>query len=162
MRALALILLLPSLSFAYGDADEAEVVCLAENIYHEARGEGIEGMLAVGHVTMNRVESSRFPDTVCGVVRQTKYIKSWRTGELVPARNRCQFSWYCDGRPEVVNKESKAWKNSMLIAAATFYRMNGDDTTYGSMWYHAERVTPYWANSMHKVRQVNNHIFYRQ
>ena len=107
MRALALILLLPSLSFAYGDADEAEVVCLAENIYHEARGEGIEGMLAVGHVTMNRVESSRFPDTVCGVVRQTKYIKSWRTGELVPARNRCQFSWYCDGRPEVVNKESK-------------------------------------------------------
>lgn len=161
MRALALILLLPSLSFAYGDKDEAEVVCLAENIYHEARGEGIEGMLAVGHVTMNRVESSRFPDTVCGVVRQAKYVKSWRTGEMVPARNRCQFSWYCDGRPESIDKESRSWKNSMLVAAVAFYRMNGDDTTLGSMWYHAERVNPYWANSMHKVRQVNNHIFYR-
>ncbi len=156
------LLLLPSLSFAYGDADESEIVCLAENIYHESRGEGVSGMFAVGHVTMNRVKSSRFPDSVCGVTKQTKYVKSWRTGELVPAINRCQFSWYCDGKPEIVDKQSNAWKNSMSIAAAVFYRLEGDDITHGSMWYHAERVTPYWAHTMSKVMQVNKHIFYRQ
>ena len=162
MKYLLLLLLFPTLSFAYGDEHEPEINCLAENIYHESRGEGIKGMEAVGHVTMNRVESSRFPDSVCGVVKQAKLHPSWKTGELVPIRNACQFSWYCDGKPEVIDYDSVEWKNAKLVSAVTFYRLSGQDFTQGSMWYHADHVTPYWAHTMIKVNKVNNHIFYRQ
>ena len=64
------------------------LVCLALNIYHEARGEGMMGKYAVAHVVMNRVEHERFPDTVCDVITQR------RNNRL----HQCQLSWYCDGR----------------------------------------------------------------
>lgn len=148
---------------------ESEVRCLAENIYHEARGQSIAGRLAVAHVTINRVISKRFPDSVCAVVRQGKTKLSWKTGRPIPLKNKCQFSWFCDGKKDIIN-EPKAWYSALNVAHGIYFHrietntktIQWRDTTEGAMWYHAARVTPYWASSMHKVKHVNNHIFYNK
>ena len=75
---------------------EAEVSCLAMNMYHEARNQSFAGQLAVANVTMNRVNDERFPDTICEVVKQGPTRPSWKDKtKRVPIRNRCQFLWFC-------------------------------------------------------------------
>ena len=90
-KILLVILLLVIGSEVYGD----EKKCLTENIYFEARGQGQAGWLAVAQVTLNRVEDRRFPNTVCEVVKQGL---TYASGQ--PIRNKCQFSWYCDGKSD--------------------------------------------------------------
>jgi len=137
-----------------------EVVCLALNIYHEARGETIAGQVAVASVTLNRVKSARFPNTVCGVVYQAKYSKWWKDrGKTVPVRNKCQFSWYCDGKPDVIEDQSVYEK---VFDVAEIVYNTGIDTTEGSLFYHAKYVEPYWKDSMELVMAADNHIFYRR
>ena len=88
-------------------SNEKHIECLAMNMYHEARNQGTAGRLAVSAVVMNRVNDKRFPNTVCEVVLQSQMKKSWKTGLPIPIKNRCQFSWYCDGKSdEVKDKES--------------------------------------------------------
>ena len=70
------------------------IQCLAMNMYHEARDQGTAGRLAVSAVVLNRVNDSRFPNSVCEVVLQAQMKPSWKTGLPVPIRNKCQFSWY--------------------------------------------------------------------
>ena len=125
-----------------------EITCLAQNIYFEARSEPTDGMLAVGHVVLNRVANKRFPDTVCEVVRQG--------GEQ--RRHRCQFSWWCDGRSDQpVNQV--AWDAARLIA---WFVYNGQtvDPTGGALWYHADYVSPYWREAYIAGPQIGRHIFY--
>ena len=81
-------------------SSEEHVQCLAVNIYHEARDQGTAGKLAVSAVVLNRVNDKRFPNTVCEVVLQAHMKKSWKTGLPIPIRNKCQFSWYCDGKSD--------------------------------------------------------------
>ena len=72
--------------------------CLAMNMYHEARNQGTAGVLAVTAVVLNRVHDDRFPDTICEVVEQGPTRSSWKDPTIrYPIKNRCQFSWYCDG-----------------------------------------------------------------
>ena len=86
---------------AQGYDENGDRFCLAQNIYFEAGNQPFSGKLAVANVTLNRVSDTQFPDTVCDVVYQTKkYKPSWRTGELIPERGQCQFSWFCDGRSD--------------------------------------------------------------
>ncbi len=125
-----------------------EITCLAQNIYFEARSEPVDGMLAVGHVVLNRVASKKFPNSVCKVVRQG--------GER--RRNRCQFSWWCDGRSdEPRNKVS--WNTARLIA---WFVYNGQtqDPTGGALWYHADYVNPSWREAFVAGPQIGRHIFY--
>ena len=134
----------------------AAVMCLAMNLYHETRGETLAGNLAVGFVTMNRVADPRYPDTVCGVVHQAKY-HGW---DLVnPIRNRCQFSWYCDGISDNP-QDGKAMLESVILAqhiiAGTV-----TDISEGATHYHATYVNPYWAGDMTVVLEVGQHIFYK-
>tara|TARA_R110000823_G_C15843873_1_gene491464 strand:+ start:307 stop:720 length:414 start_codon:yes stop_codon:yes gene_type:complete len=134
----------------------AAVMCLAMNLYHETRGETLAGNIAVGYVTMNRVADKRYPDTVCGVVHQAKY-HGW---DLVnPIKNRCQFSWYCDGLSDNP-QDGKAMLESVLIAkhiiAGTV-----TDISEGATHYHAKYVNPYWAGDMTVVLEVGQHIFYK-
>ena len=134
----------------------AAVMCLAMNLYHETRGETLAGNIAVGYVTMNRVADPRYPDTVCGVVHQAKY-HGW---DLVnPIKNRCQFSWYCDGLSDNP-QDGKAMLESVLIAqhiiAGTV-----TDISEGATHYHATYVNPYWADDMTVVLEVGQHIFYK-
>ena len=72
------------------------LMCMALNIYHEARNQSIVGQVAVAEVVMNRVEDSRFPDTICEVVKQAVTYKNTDK----PVLHKCQFSWYCDGQKD--------------------------------------------------------------
>lgn len=126
-----------------------EMACLALNIYFEARSEPLNGMLAVGHVVMNRVAARNFPDSVCAVIRQG--------GEVV--RHKCQFSWWCDGRSDLP-RNPVAWDAARLLAWF-IYNGHTDDPTGGALWYHAEYVAPYWRDAYYRGPQIGRHIFYR-
>ena len=93
-----------------------ELQCLSEAIYFEARGEPLIGQLAVGNVIMNRVSSPRFPNTICKVVHQGRKIN----GQMV--RNKCQFSYYCDGKTESLYNEHEYYN---VMNAATLV-LNGN------------------------------------
>ena len=141
----------------------AEHTCLAKNIYFEARNQSIAGMIAVSHVVLNRVKHERFPDTICEVVKQGPTSWWWKQvhGKEVPVKNRCQFSWYCDGLSDAP-KERAAWERAWQVAqdALTLHWL-GSDTSDGSMWYHAKNVKPYWRSDFDYVGQIDDHLFYR-
>ena len=81
--------------------DVGQAKCLADNMYFEARNQGTAGIIAVSNVVLNRVKSEMYPNTICEVVRQGPHRESWRkNGVYHPVRHRCQFSWYCDGKPD--------------------------------------------------------------
>lgn len=121
----------------------AAVMCLALNIYFEARSEEPMGQLAVAEVTLNRVTSSRYPDTVCEVVWQRK-----------------QFSWTHDGKSDVP-KDARAW--DMAVRAAKLAMKHRDVVIVGNevTHYHADYVKPYWTTAYERVAKVGTHIFYK-
>jgi len=140
----------------------AEINCLAENIYWESRNQSVKGMFAVGHVTMNRVKDSRFPNTVCEVVYQGPTRQSWKDKtKYYPVKNRCQFSWYCDGKADIVPNADAALYDLILMMAFKIYNGKLKDTTEGSTHYHAYYVKPEWASSKTKTVRIQDHIFYR-
>lgn len=125
-----------------------DVHCLAQNIYHEARGEPMAGKLAVGHVVLNRMADSRFPRLACSVIKQG--------GEK--RRYRCQFSWWCDGRSDRA-RNREAWQESMVLAVLIRAGVTKDPTD-GALWYHASYVNPSWARAMKLNVKIGKHIFY--
>ena len=138
-------------------AGHSDKQCLAEAMYYEARDQGWRGMLAVGVVIQNRVRDRRYPGTVCGVVKQGRY---WRGN---PVRHKCQFSYFCDGKPERP-AEQKPWTTAQDLAKTlltTRVEMEGlEDATH----YHATSVLPSWSKS-HKItfrRKVGRHVFYTE
>ena len=130
--------------------------CLAQNIYFEARSESQAGMIAVAQVTMNRVKHPRYPNTVCEVVKQGP---TYTWAEHFPVRNKCQFSWFCDGKSDDP-KDSKTWIASVQVAN-NFMMAPTWDLTEGALWYHADYIYPYWAQHLNETVTINNHIFYR-
>ncbi|MCH8189050.1 MAG: cell wall hydrolase [Proteobacteria bacterium] len=122
--------------------------CMAQAIYFEARGEPFEGQLAVAQVILNRVRDKRYPNEICAVVFENE---TWR--------DRCQFSFACDGRSDRP-KDFSAWVSAIKTA-----RMVGTghmrDVTYASTHYHAEYVKPEWAARFHRTVKIGRHYFYR-
>lgn len=151
--------------------DIDQMHCLATNIYHEARGESIEGKFAVGHVTLNRVHSDRYPDTICGVVYQAELRENWK-GNMVPKRYRCQFSWFCDGKSDdiilktstgqIIRKNMEAWEDSLDVATALLKHDIQDITSGATHYYNDKIADPFWADVYVKVAQIDNHVFHRQ
>ena len=133
------------------------LVCMSYAIYFESRSESIIGQIAVGQVVMNRVSDHRFPDTVCEVVTDgLRY--SWDTRKIV--RDKCAFSFYCDGKPEhIKDEEAYVWAEeiSLGILSNTLHI----DFTDGSTHYHAHYVQPYWKDRFTQTVRINDHIFYR-
>ncbi|WP_235924003.1 cell wall hydrolase [Pseudoroseicyclus tamaricis] len=127
----------------------AEWQCLTEALYFEARGESAQGLFAVAEVIMNRVDSGRFPGSVCGVIHQG-------TG----AQYQCQFTYTCDGTPEVVHEQA-AWARVGKVARLM---LDGADRelTNGATYYHTTAVRPSWARSFPQTAQIGAHLFYRQ
>ncbi len=123
--------------------------CLSEALYFEARGETTEGLFAVGEVILNRVDSNNYPNSLCAVINQG-------TGR----KYACQFTYTCDGRPEVIN-EKAAWSRVGKVARLL---MDGlpRDLTKGATHYHTTAVSPSWARRYPKVAQYGVHLFYRQ
>ena len=130
--------------------------CLARNIYHEARGESIAGQVAVAWVTLNRMESQDFPNTICGVVYQARTDANGN-----PLRNQCQFSWYCDGRSDRIRNQ-REWEDVQLIADVVLldWARAKESPVSNATFYHADYVTPYWASAFTQVATVDSHIFY--
>ena len=143
----------PALASSDQPSDARE--CLAMALYHEARGEPLEGQVAVGNVILNRVDSKYHPDTVCDVVYKN-----------ADRRNACQFSFACDGlsdRP----KEAEAWDRKLAIAEALLVcdeecrEMKRDaGGVEASTHYHATYVSPSWARKLERKGEIGNHIFY--
>ena len=147
-KTLALLALLYSADVYGNTVRFEELYCLAKNIYFESRNQPKIGKIAVAQVTLNKVKSDKFPSTVCEVIYQG--------GER---RNRCQFSWYCDGKKDEPTN-GPAWDDSVYLALLVY----GDgflDVTEGALWYHATYVSPSWAEHYQKTVRINNHIFYR-
>ena len=136
--------------------DPSELDCMAKNIYFEAAIESTAGKLAVAQVTMNRVRSSNYPDTICKVVKQGKHHANG-----FPMRDRCQFSWYCDGKSDDP-KEPTTYGALYDMAMDLVY---GDitvvDITEGATHYHADYVYPAWRKTKTKTIEIEDHIFYR-
>lgn len=128
---------------------EKTLDCLAINIYREAGNESFEGKVAVAQVTLNRAESGKFPDTVCGVV----YQKNKFMEKVV-----CQFSWYCDRihRTRPINKQS--YDESYTVAKKVLLEGFRLDSVDKALYYHADYVNPNWR--LKRIAKIGTHIFY--
>lgn len=141
---------------------DSQIECMAQNVYHEARSQGTAGRLAVMAVTSNRVQDSRYPNTICEVVKQGPHRPSWKgTGELIPVRHRCQFSWYCDGKADTVHNTELYNEIRDLSALVVRGDITVIDLTEGATHYHADYVSPDWAKTKTKTIEIEDHIFYR-
>lgn len=129
---------------------QKQVTCLAENIYFEAAQEPLEGKKAVAFVTLNRVRTGNYADSICEVVYQK-------------TNGTCQFSWYCDKKftdRRLTIKDSQLYNE--IRELATHIVVNHDklkDVTDGATYYHADYVNPRW--KLEKVDQIGRHIFYK-
>lgn len=123
--------------------------CLAENIYHEARGEPYAGRVAVAEVTLNRVASPRFPNSVCAVVHQLNR-------HAATSRQVAAFSWTLE---DVNRPRGAAWQRARKVAAEVY---DGEHTPIvpDSLHYHATYVEPRWARRMTPIETIGNHVFY--
>jgi spore germination cell wall hydrolase CwlJ-like protein len=137
-----------------------ELKCLTDNIYFESRSESFAGQIAVAHVVMNRVNDSRFPNTICEVIKQGPHYTN-SAGESYPKKNWCQFSWYCDGLSDNIPKRHKKWYNHVAKTAQLVYDGSYKDITEGATHYHADYVHPRWAKVYTKTTTIDTHIFYR-
>ena len=127
---------------------QREIECLARNIYFEARFEPEEGRRAVAHVVLNRVADGRWPGTPCRVVAEG-YPDA---GEL------CQFSWYCNGRPNRPRRD-ESWRDAKRLAHRVYWGRSHDPTD-GALWYHADYVRPEWRHALRRGPKIGRHIFY--
>ena len=136
---------------------ETALMCMALNMYHEAKNQSMLGQLAGGQVVMNRVEDKRFPDNVCDVVTEAVTYK----GTDKPVLHKCQFSWYCDGQKDEPDFDSKEWWDAKEYASIVLSGTIMLDVTEGATHYHATYVRPAWAKTKTKTTRIDRHIFYR-
>jgi len=142
------------------DVQDKETYCLAQNIYFEARGQSFAGQVDVSNVVLNRVRNKSFPNTICGVVKQGKHVPSWKDKtKLIPLRNKCAFSWYCDGKTD--KPHNKKMFNH-LYQVAEKVRTMMIDITGGALYYHSIYVNPWWAEHFTKTTLIDNHVFYKK
>ncbi|MCC6982329.1 MAG: cell wall hydrolase [Bauldia sp.] len=129
----------------------AERKCLAEAIYFEARGEPVNGQLAVAQVVLNRLKNPAYPNTICGVVYQNRNV-----------RNGCQFSFACDGIADrVTDRESWTMATTLANAVVEDSEHSWMPDVGSATHYHATYVRPRWARTMIKMVQIGEHIFYK-
>jgi spore germination cell wall hydrolase CwlJ-like protein len=126
---------------------EDAITCLARSIYWEANRKDFAEMEAIAHVVMNRLGHKGFPTTICGVVKQGK------------EQGACQFSWWCDGRPDDA-KEDEPYSHAKEIARKALNRQLKDPTD-GAMYFHNRKVTPSWSKEYVKTFETGEHIFYK-
>ena len=130
------------------------LLCLALNVYFEARGDDVLSQVATSQVEINRVKDTRYPNQVCDV-----FFQSEKHENGFPKKNRCQFSWYCDGKSDQPT-DKKAWKQSQAVAKLV---LNGQiaDLTGGATHYHAFWVQPVWRIKKTFTGRIGDHLFFR-
>ena len=138
--------------------DIEESQCLALNIFFEAAVESTAGKLAVAHVTLNRVKSNNYPNSICEVVKEGRHHSNG-----FPKRDQCQFSWYCDGKGDIP-KEGRLWAESVDLANYVVERRDDlRDITDGATHYHATYIdAPRWTVQKNVMARIDQHIFYKR
>ena len=129
--------------YSAGAPLDEQANCIAVAVYHEARGESLEGQLAVARVIMNRAASGQYPNSWCGVVKQP-----W------------QFSFVRNGYMPSVDENSQAWRNALGITRLAVNNAVQSVPT-DCLWYHANYVSPSWGRRLTRVSKIGAHIFYR-
>lgn len=146
MKRLAILFALVASSTFAECGYEEQIEVLALNMYHEARGEPIDGMQMVGEVTLNRVDAPNYPDNICDVVYQPS-----------------QFSWtrvVKDPEP----RELDVWQDALILAENLIL---GEVDTFNNGATHfinpdkLSRI-PNWAKQFESVGRIGNHVFYQQ
>ena len=152
--------------------EDPQAICMALNIYYESRSDNLAGQYAVADVVLNRVQDSRYPNTICEVIQQGPVRESWKTKQdpdlseseriYNPIRHKCQFSWYCDGKSDDPQSET-GWAQAQYVAGAIMYSGKYRGMTEGATHYHATYVKPKWRldRGMNHIGRIGAHIFYR-
>jgi len=131
-----------------GTTGDSQWQCLAEAIYFEARGEPIDGQIAVAEVVLNRTGDRNFPNSVCGVTKQG-----------AGSGRGCQFSYACDGNSDVMKSalpRTRAEKLATLVLSG-----RTSDITEGATYFHTRSVRPSWSHQMTRTASIGHHHFYR-
>lgn len=149
-----------SQSLTFNEDQFPQVNCMALNIYYETRSSNLADMYSVADVVLNRVEDTRYPDSICGVVKEGQQYSDGRM-----KRNKCQFSWYCDGKNDTP-RDRESWKKAQSIAWDIVKWNSFRGITEGSTHYHTTYVNPRWNKSrkgwsITRVGRIGAHIFYR-
>jgi len=144
----------------------ADVLCLAKNIYFEAGVESTAGKLAVANVTLNRTLGTNYPNTICEVVHEGIHRYNAKIEEYVPVRDRCQFSWYCDGLLDEP-REGRTWESAQELAKKVLVNHHDKaliDITDGATHYHANWMETYpkWSKKKKIMASIDRHIFYKK
>ena len=126
---------------------EDAITCLARSIYWEAKRKDFAEMEAIANVVMNRLGHKGFPNTICGVVKQGQ------------EQGACQFSWWCDGRPDDA-REEEPYSHAKEIARKALNRQLKDPTD-GAMYFHNRKVSPNWSKEYIKTVEIGEHVFYK-
>lgn len=157
LKISAFIALLAPTTALADNLNFSELQCMALTIYHEARGSNLADQYAVADVVLNRVEDTRYPNTVCKVARQ-----GYKKG-----RKDCQFSYYCDGKSDKP-KETEAWTRAQSVAWNIIKEDKFRGITEGATHYHASYVNPRWNKSDREknwsithIGRIGDHIYYR-
>jgi spore germination cell wall hydrolase CwlJ-like protein len=125
-------------------ATDGGLECLAAAVYFEARGESLEGQLAVADVVLNRAASGEYPTSICEVVKQPQ-----------------QFSFVRNGLFPPIDQNNVAWRTAVAVADIADKKLAAELTS-DVLWYHAEYVSPSWGRHLDRVTQIGAHIFYRR
>lgn len=161
------------------EPDVSGVFCLAENIYFEARGEPDIGKQAVAHVVLTRVARLDFPNSICRVTKQGPIYESWKTRKTLdpndaiywPVKNKCQFSWYCDGLTDKIqlkykrnnnwiHNNLKGWKDSVKVAVHAYYGLSVDPTGGATHYFAHKKIDPpNWAYKFKVTKILAGHTF---
>lgn len=156
LQAIIFMVLFMNSSFATNIPDDVDVSmkkdlrCLARNIYYEARGESRKGKIAVAQVTVNRVNTDKFPDSICGVVYQKSKIEE---------KHVCQFSWFCKkDKNHIV--DAKAYDESYEVAKLVLLEGVRLQALKHALFFHAKNVTPAWKFKKRRLVTIGNHVYY--
>jgi spore germination cell wall hydrolase CwlJ-like protein len=123
------------------------ITCLARTIYWEAKSKDDAEIEAIANVVMNRLGHKGFPNTICGVVKQGH------------EKGACQFSWWCDGRPDDAKEEGPNSHAKEIARKALNRQLK--DRTGGALYFHHRKVTPNWSKEYIRTVEVGEHVFYK-
>lgn len=138
-------------NYASAQEVEAQLDCLALNVYREAGREPFEGKVAIAQVTINRTKNENFPNNICGVVYQkNQFMKT-----VV-----CQFSWYCDRTHRNRPIDPKQYDESYTVAKKVLLEGFRLDSLNDALFYHADYVNPHW--KYQRIIKIGTHIFYKE
>ena len=131
------------------EEQEKQLECLSLNIYYETSASSLADAMSVTDVVLNRVESTRYPNTPCGVIHDG----------YKPNNRYCQFSWYCDGKSDTPHDDT-VWEKSRKFARDMYVHGEYRGITEGATHYHANYAKPFWSKKLNRITRIGAHIFY--